>query len=149
MRLIHGRPRACMYTSLAMVLDKTEEEVIAELCVPLENHFFGENKHRSPHIREITEYLFDRGLALITIDPDILFNNPYDPDDKVHTVPGEAARYWTKYPQRGLIDTRVDGRNHFVAYEGSTIFDPSGYITQMRDRDYYHQIFYPIVRVAR
>ena len=133
--LKQGPHNKCLIYSTAMLLDRPPE--VVEACLPKVNN-------RSHHIQEIIDYLWPH-YRLMCIEAFPAVNSA---DNLVYT-PEQAQQRWADYLwcRKGLIICEyVDspGR-HCVAWDGSQIYDPNGYIRSLDSPHYRFFEFYLMI----
>lgn len=123
---------SCLLASMAMVLDKSIEELIEAVGHNGSNIVFWNlpepGKRRGFHIQEFIPMILKSGFAMTPIE--VL---PYSTPDGVHEFPIDLPNYeerlWNLMNgHRGILTGLRTRWRHAVAWNGKRIYDPLGSI---------------------
>jgi len=137
MKLIKQTGPYCLVASAAMILDTTIEQLHAEICSDGTEIWWPPTSMRGIHIQEIQDCCLRRSSCLYPIE----MNPLLCPDHTGNFSPRECYSEDIRLPRfrnevmlkRAILITE----NHAVAWDGSNVFDPKGFVKSFRDYTFY------------
>lgn len=140
----HGMP-ACMLYSLAMVLDVPARKVIDDMV----ERGYTINLNTSPHMQELVDYLWDLGYIVSEIEYDPVQALPITQTivPMLKTEEEKLGRFTGYMDGRvGLYLVDLDGPRHMCAWDGERVYDPKGYVSDLRNHRGKPLAFFMIVK---
>ena len=138
---------SCLLASVAMVLDKSIEELVgavghdgSDIVFP---HLPEPGKRRGFHIQEFISVILKSGFAMTPIE--VL---PYSTPDGKHEFPvdfpNHEERFWNlMYNSVGILTGLRTRWRHAVAWNGKRIYDPLGSVYSHHDiQNFRIDVFY-------
>jgi hypothetical protein len=115
-----------------MVLDVPAEKVIEDMV----QRGYTINLNTSPHMQQLVDYLWDLGYICCEIEYDPVQQMPIT-GQIVETFkePGQKANRFLTYMlnQVGLYLVDLGGPRHMCAWDGSMVYDPKGYVSDIHN----------------
>ena len=114
----------CMIYALAMVIDTPASTLLQE-C-----EYKGDGK-RSLHIQELMDLLIPRQLSLVTVEVDPYCTDPvYLTQERVYAAGNNRIMRYMRIARGIALVWRNNMQSHSVAWDGTHVYDPKGYITE-------------------